>query len=276
MHNFSRVFIRFALFFLFILMAEQSWGSDLPSNQLPENLKGIGIVDHLGAGIDLNLEFKNENGETVKLGQYFHSKKPVLLSMAYYNCPNLCGIVLNAILDGLKGMQWEPGKEFELINVSINPNEDSQLASKKKENLIRALGKPQAGAGWHFLVGAENQIKTLATQIGFGYRWDDKEKQYLHGAGIFVLTPEGKISRVLYGIQYRPSDLKLSLLEAANGKIGTILDRIVLFCYSYNPQMRQYSIVLTRVMQIAAVVTTVLFLGFLGLFWWGQRKKNVT
>lgn len=256
------------------LFIPSGFASELPSNQLPENLKGLAITEKLGESIDLNLEFTNEQGQVVKLSQYFQSKKPVLISLAYYNCPNLCGIVLNAVLEGLKGMQWQPGKEFQVINVSIDPTEKSQLALKKKENLIRALGKPEAAAGWHFLVGAENQIKTLASQIGFGYRWDDKEKQYLHGAGIFVLTPEGKISRILYGIQYRPSDLKLSLLEAANGKIGTILDRIVLFCYSYNPQMRQYSIVLTRVMQIAAVVTTVLFLGFLGLFWWGQRKKS--
>lgn len=266
----------FLVLFLAVFSPARARADNLPSNQLPENLKGIGITEKLGEQIDLNLEFTNEQGQKVRLGDYFHSKKPVILSLAYYNCPNLCGIVLNAVLDGLKGLTWEPGKEFEVINVSIDPKETFQLALKKKENMVRALGKPGVGAGWHFLVGAENQIKTLATQIGFGYRWDDKEKQYLHGAGIFVLTPEGKVSRILFGIQYRPSDLKLSLLEAANGKIGTIIDRIVLFCYSYNPQMRQYSVVLTRVMQVAVIVTTVLILGFLSVFWWGQRKKSAT
>lgn len=224
------------------------------------DMTGLGITEKLGTSIDLGLSFYDETGKVVHLRDFFHAKKPVIISLAYYQCPMLCGVVLNGLVDGLKGLDWTPGKEFTLINVSFDTREKFALAAEKKRNLIDALGKPEAATGWHFLTSEESQIKTLATQLGFGYRWNENEKQFAHGAGIFVLTPEGKLSRVLYGIQYKPSDLRLSLLEAANGKIGTIVDRIVLFCYSYNPQTRQYSVVLTRVMQAGAIVT-VLILG---------------
>lgn len=224
------------------------------------DLTGAGITEKLGESVDLNLSFLNEEGKAVRLGDFFAAKKPVIISLAYYECPMLCGVVLNSIVDGLKGLDWTPGKEFTLVNVSFDPREKFTLAAEKKKNLVEALGRPEAAAGWHFLTGEENQIKSLATQLGFGYRWDENEKQYAHGAGIFVLTPEGKLSRVLYGIQYKPSDLRLSLLEASNGKIGTIIDRIILFCFSYNTKMRTYSVALYRLVQVGSVVT-VLMLG---------------
>lgn len=229
------------------------------------DLTGVGITEKLGAQIDLNRTFTNEEGKSIRIGDYFQAKHPVILSFAYYECPMLCGVVLNALVDGMKTLDWTPGKEFTVVNLSFDPREKFDLAAAKKKNLIEALGKPGAAAGWHFLTGEENQIKALAGELGFGYRWDEKEKQYAHGAGIFVLTPEGKLSRVLYGIQYRPSDLRLSLLEASNGKIGTIIDRILLFCFSYNPHLRQYSVTATRVVQIGAVLTILLLGGFIAL-----------
>jgi protein SCO1/2 len=233
--------------------------------QKAPDFTGVGITEKMGESVDLNLRFVDETGKAVRLGDYFSAKKPVIISLAYYECPMLCGVVLNGMVDGVKEMTWVPGREFTMVNVSIDPREKSDLAEAKKKNLIQALGKPEAAAGWHFLTGEESQIKSLATQLGFGYRWDENEKQYAHGAGIFVLTPEGKLSRVLYGIQYRPSDLRLSLLEASSGKIGTIIDRIILFCYAYNPHLRQYSMVLTRVVQLGAIVTVLLLGVFIGL-----------
>lgn len=237
----------------------KAMGNQYLAEKKPD-MTGLGITEKLGNRIDLNLSFFDETGKVVQLKDYFTAKKPVIISLAYYQCPMLCGVVLNGLVDGIKGLTWTPGKEFTMINISFDTREKFALAAEKKKNLMDALGKPGAAAGWHFLTSDESQIKTLASQLGFGYRWDENEKQFAHGAGIFVLTPEGKLSRVLYGIQYKPSDLRLSLLEAANGKIGTIVDRIVLFCYSYNPQTRQYSVVLTRVMQAGAIVT-VLILG---------------
>jgi protein SCO1/2 len=237
----------------------QAVGSRNMTEKGPD-ISGLAIEEKLGESIDLDLRFVSEAGEEVPLRKYFGGKKPVIVSMAYYECPTLCGIVLNGLLEVTRKMDWTPGEQYTLVNVSIDPREKHELAATKKKSLMEALDKPGADAGWHFLTGDESQIKSLASQLGFGYRWDENEKQYAHSAGIFVLTPEGKLSRILYGIQYKPSDLRLSLLEAADGKIGTILDRIVLFCFSYNPQMKQYSMVLTQVMKVGAIIT-VLILG---------------
>jgi len=244
--------------------ADRAAGNQALVDAAPD-LTGVGIKEKLGDSIDLNHTFTDETGKTVRIGDFFQAKRPVIISLAYYQCPMLCGVVLNAIVDGIKPLTWTPGKEYTLVNLSFDPKEKFDLAAAKKKNLIEALGKPEAAAGWHFLTGEENQIKALASELGFGYRWDEKEKQYAHGAGIFVLTPDGKISRVLYGIQYRPSDLRLSLLEASNGKIGTIVDRILLFCFSYNPHLRQFSLSATRVVQIGAVLTILILGGFIAI-----------
>ncbi len=266
------LFRRFRPLFLFLSLSSAAWGGGadkeagtLAAADKGPDLTGVGITEKLGSQIGLDHTFTDETGKTVRLGDFFQAKRPVIVSLAYYQCPMLCGVVLNALVDGMKEMSWTPGKEFTLINLSFDPKEKFDLAAKKKKNLVEALGKPGAGAGWHFLTGEENQIKSLAGELGFGYRWDEKEKQYAHGAGIFVLTPDGKLSRVIYGIQYRPSDLRLSLLEASNGKIGTIVDRILLFCFSYNPHLRQYSLSITRVLRVGAVLTMLLLGGFIAL-----------
>jgi protein SCO1/2 len=247
----------------------KSVGAQNAASKAPD-LTGVGITEKLGTQINLATEFTDEEGRKVRIGDFFTSKKPVLLSFAYYECPMLCGVVLNAMVDGVKEMTWTPGNQFTMVNVSIDSREKPELAKAKKKNLVEALGKPEAAAGWHFLTGQESQINALASELGFGYRWDENEKQFAHGAGIFVLTPEGKLSRVLYGIQYRASDLRLALLEASNGKIGSIIDRILLFCYSYNPQLRRYSVTLMRVMQLGAIVTIVL----LGIFIGFSRRRE--
>jgi len=267
-------FFRFALV---ILSAVNIAHANPPASEKPKELDGVGITEKLGESVSIqDLVFKNEDGQEVPFSTYFQTKKPVILTLAYYSCPALCGIVLNALTDGMKGMDWTAGNQFQVVNVSIDPRETPELAKEKKENYVRALGKPEAAAGWHFLTGQENQIKTLASQVGFGYRYDENKKEFAHGAGIFVLTPEGKVSRVLYGIQYRPTDLKLALLEASSGKIGTIIDRIVLFCYSYDPQLRKYSMVFTRVLQAGALLTTLVLGLYLFLFWRKQRRTPAT
>jgi protein SCO1/2 len=252
--------------------AAKESGSLMLADKGPD-LTGVGITEKLGSKIDLNHTFFDETGKKVRLGDFFAAKRPVILSLAYYECPMLCGVILNALVDGMKGLDWTPGKEFALVNVSFDPREKFDLAAAKKKNLIAALGKPEAAAGWHFLTGEENQIKSLASELGFGYRWDEKEKQFEHAAGIFVLTPDGKISRVLYGIQYRPSDLRLALLEASNGKIGTVVDRILLFCFHYNSNLRKYSVTVMKVVQIGAVLTTLLLGGFIA-FARAREKRN--
>lgn len=241
--------------------------------EIPDELKGIGVTEHLGDTVSIqDLEFKDESGQSVKLAQYFKSQKPVLLTMVYYECPNLCNFLLNGLVHGLKNLDWTPGNQFEMVTVSIDSREGPELATKKKAAYLESYGRPAAAPGWHFLTGSEAQIKKLAGQLGFGFRWDAESKQFAHSAALHVLTPEGKISRYLYGIEFSPKDVKLSLLEAANGKVGTIVDRLLLFCYRYDAKARKYSMVLNKVMQAGCAGTVVVFGGYLAVFWRRQRK----
>jgi len=240
---------------------------------IPDELKGIGITEHLGDQVFLDdYTFKDETGKDVKLAEYFHPGRPVLLTLVYYACPNLCNFLLNGLVKSLKTLDWTPGQKFEIVTLSINPKEKPPLAEKKKAAYLESYGRKGAGAGWHFLTGDEGQVRKLADQVGFGYRYEPQDDQYAHSAAMFVLTPEGKISRYLYGIEFKNTDLRLSFLEASNGKIGTIMDRILLFCYRYDPQTRKYSIYLTKVMQAGCGLTLLIFGGYLALFWRRERK----
>jgi protein SCO1/2 len=172
----------------------------------------------------------------------------------------------------LKKFEWTPGNQFQLVAVSINPREKPDLARRKKDAYLQSLGRPEAASGWHFLTGKEDQIKKLASELGFGYRWEGD--QYAHGAAVYVLTPEGRISRYLYGIDFPPTTFRLALLEASNGKIGSVVDRILLFCYRYDPQTRRYSIYLTRVMKVVSSVFAMLFGLYLFCSCIAERRRD--
>jgi protein SCO1/2 len=246
------------------------------ATEIPDELKGAGIIEKPGSSVLLNdLSFKDENGETVAFKKYFNQGgKPVILSLAYFECPNLCTFVLNGLTDALKGLDWVPGEKFEVVTVSIDPREKPALAKAKKGAYLASLGKPQAADGWHFLTGDEDSIRKLADSVGFGYKWIAEDKQYAHSAALFLLTPDGRISRTLYGIEYKPKDLKLALLEASGGKIGTVMDRFLLFCYRYNPKTHKYSVYLTQLMQAGGAGTVVFFGGYLAVFWRRQRRSR--
>lgn len=243
------------------------------ADQLPVPLQSAGITEKLGARVSLDaIELRDEGGQPVRLRSVFARGRPVVLALVYYECPSLCSFVLNALIDALKGMDWSPGHQFEVVTVSIDPREGPELAAKKKEAYLRALGRPGAEQGWHFLTGTENQIKKLASELGFGYSYDEKEKQFAHSAGLFVLTPEGQLSRILYGINYKPRDLRLAVLEAGQGKIGTVVDRFLLFCYRYDPNSRSYSVYLFNVMRVAAALTVLVMAMAFGAVWLKQRR----
>ncbi len=252
------------------------------AEKIPLELQNVGITEHFGEQVDLNLTFRNEKGELVPLHSVVNGRQPVLLFLAYYGCPNLCNLFLNGATDGLKQLKWTSGKDFQILTISIDPREGTELATQKKAAHLLAYGRPEAAAGWHFWVNdkkaapdAEDiNVKKLARQVGFGYRFDKDQDQYAHSAGMIVLTPEGKISRYLYGIDYQPNDLKLALTEAGGGKIGTLVERILLFCYHYDPKGKKYAIYAANVMRAGGGFTVLIVGGLLGSFWRRNRRNT--
>lgn len=252
---------------------QPKYGASSGASTTAPDLKDVGIIERQGTTVDIhNLVFTDESGQTVKLSKYFESKKPVILSLVYYGCPNLCTLVLNGLTDGMRSMTWDAGNQFEVVTVSIDPTEGPDLANTKKKAHLDVYRRMGADRGWHFLTGKEDQIKKLASQIGFAYHYDEKSKEYAHAAGIFVLSPTGMISRVLYGVEFSGRDLKLALLEASNGKVGSFGDRILLYCYKYDPLARGYSFYAMRIVQAGAAVTILVLFAY--LYWFWRREKR--
>src|SRR6202789_3317096 len=225
----------------------------------PSLLKEVGIDQKLNQSIPLDLVFRDEHGKSVQLGDYF-GQKPVILSMVYYNCPMLCTQVLNGIESSLKLIPMDIGKQFNVVTVSIDPTERPVLADAKQALNTGLYGRPGAAEGWRFLTGDEPQIRQLANALGFRYAYDPDSKQFAHASAIMIATPEGKISRYLYGIQFPSRDLRLGLVEASEGKIGTPVDQILLFCYHYDPATGKYGLLISHVIQAGGLLT-VLILG---------------
>ena len=246
------------------------------AEEIPKALEEVGITEHLDAKLPMELEFRDEDGISVTLGSFFDGERPVILTLNYYRCPMLCGLMLNGLVDGLEQLEWTPGQEFEIVTVSINPLETPALAKEKKQNYIKRYGRPSAMAGWHFLTGREPEIDRLAETVGFRFVYDPVEKQYAHAAAIFVCTPDGRVARYLYGIEYPPKRLKLGLLEASEGKIGSTLDQLILYCYHYDPSSRRYSPVAMNIMRVGGGATASILAVTLGIFWfreWRRRKS---
>ncbi|MBI4209596.1 MAG: SCO family protein [Deltaproteobacteria bacterium] len=253
------------------------WSLSHAAEPVPVELQEVGIEENLGDAISLDLEFVDETGAPVPLRAFFDGEHPVLLNLVYYECPNLCNFLLNGFTEGLTGLRWTAGDEFQIVTVSIDPREGPELAATKKEAYLKLYKRSEAREGWHFLTGSESHVRQLAQEIGFRYRYDEDQKQYAHAAAVFVLTPQGEISRYLYGIDYPPRDLKLALLEASQGKIGNPVDKFLLFCYHYDPKGRRYALFATNLMKIAGGATVVGIIAF--LFYLGiqhRRKENVS
>ena len=232
----------------------------------PELLKQVGIDQKLNQSIPLDLTFRDEDGKTVALGQFF-GQKPVILTLVYYNCPMLCTQVLNGVESSLKELSTDIGKQYDVVTISIDPTESHVLAKTKKEMYVGMYGRPGAAQGWHFLTGDEPQIKQLADAVGFRYAYDPDTKQFAHASAIMLLTPEGKISRYFYGIQYPTRDLRLGLVEASEGKIGSPVDQVLLFCYHYDPATGKYGLLISHIIQAGGALTIlILGVGMLILF----------
>ena len=229
----------------------------------PELLKEVGIDQKLNSSIPLDLVFRDEAGNAVKLSQFF-GQEPVVLSLVYYDCPMLCTQVLNALDRSFKDVPMDIGKDFGVVTVSIDPSETPKLASAKRDLYAGIYGRPGGAAGWHFLTGEQSQIRQLADAVGFRYAYDADSKQFAHASAVMVLTPNGKISRYFYGIQYPSRDMRLGLVEASEGKIGSPVDQVLLFCYHYDPVTGKYGLLISRVIKASGLLT-VLAIGILVL-----------
>ena len=229
------------------------------ANRIPAQLVGVGIDEHLGRIIDLDLTFNDEDGKIVKLRDFFDKGRPVLLDLVYYNCPQLCTLILNRQVEIMKQMPQTPGKEYEVVTISIDPRETPEIARQKKASYLTSYGRP--APGWHFLTDRDDNAKRLAELIGYHYRWDPRIQQYAHVAGIMILTPEGKMARYLYGINYRALDLRFGLAEAAESRSTPTIEKVLLFCYHYDPVQNKYVLFASNFMEAGGALT-VLILGF--------------
>ena len=251
-----------------------AWAQAPRAEPMPKQLQGVGVTERLDSPIPLKLEFTDEDGRAVRLGDYFKGGRPVILTLGYYECPMLCTLVLNGLIETLKNIEWTPGREYEIVTVTINPAETYRLARLKKENYLTEYGRAGAAIGWHFLTGSEDNIKALAGAVGFGYRYDEEIEQYAHPAVIIVSTPEGHVSRYLYGIKYDPRTLRLALVEASAGKIGSTVDQVILYCYHYDAAAGRYAPAAMKLMRIGGAATMILLAGFLAYLWMGRSARR--
>jgi protein SCO1/2 len=233
----------------------------------PPEFKDIGIDQRLNQQVPLNLQFKDETGKTVRLGDYFESGRPVILNLVYYTCPMLCGEELAGEASALGMMKFTPGNQYEVVSVSINPNETpADAAAKKKMYVDRVnehLNPKMDGAGWHFLTGQQSEIKQLAEAVGFHYRYDPQTKQFVHATGLTIVTPAGKIAQYYYGVEFAPRDLRLGLIEATHEKIGNVVDEVLLYCSHYDPKTGRYGAVIANIMRLAGAATMLILGGMI-------------
>lgn len=246
------------------------------SNGMPEQLKTVGIDQRLGEQLPLDAEFKDENGNAVKLGSYFNRKKPVILALVYYECPMLCNEVLNGLTGSLKGISFDAGNEFDVVAISFDARENDKpgLTKNKKESYLNRYKRPGAEDGWHFLTGTQSEIDKVTQAVGFHYVYDEKSNQFAHAGGIMIATPEGKLSRYLYGIDYSPKDIKFSLIDSAENKIGNPAEQLFLYCFHYDPASGKYGLAILRVMRLAAIATIIGIAGLLLMFRRNNKRKE--
>ena len=235
-----------------------------PPNQRPPLLKQVGIEQHLDGQIPPGLTFQDETGKAIRLSDYF-GRKPMVLNLVYYQCPMLCGEVLSGLTSSLSLLKFDVGKEFDVITVSFDPRETPAIAAEKKRAFLQRYRRASAEQGWHFLTGDEANIAALTKAAGFGYQYDAQSAQFAHATAILVLTPEGKISRYFYGVEFPPKDLRLGLVEASQNKIGNAVDEVLLYCYHYDPATGKYGAIINHTLQLAGTVTILIMGAFLAV-----------
>lgn len=241
-----------------------------PTKVDPKGFEDVGIDQKLNAQVPGDLTFRDHTGKVVKLSDYYAKGRPILFTLVYYGCPRLCTTVLNEMNKSLKPMSLNPGSDYEILVVSFDPREGPDLSYPKREEYTQSFRRPGTEHGWHFLTGDEANIKALTEAVGFRYAWDEKHNQYIHAGGVMVMTPDGRLSKYFYGVDYKFTDLKLALMEAGGGKVGSLSDQVLLYCFQYDPHTGRYSLAILNIVKAAGVLT-VLCLGTFVV--WNLRRR---
>ncbi len=242
--------------------------------QAQQAYEGVGIDQRLGEVVPADLVFRNETGEAVELGAYFDGTRPVLLTLVYHTCPMLCNTLLDGLIGTLKPMDWTPGGEYELLTISFNAIDTPELAARQKARYVAQLGKPDAAAGWHFLTGDEAAINALTEAVGFNYRWAEEQQEFVHPAALIFLSGEGKITRYLPDLKPRPRDVRASLVEASEGAVGSVLDRVFLYCFQFDPEANSYALHAVNAMKIGGFLTLLALGSMLFVLWRRETRKQ--
>jgi len=245
-----------------------------PVNQPPVGLEFVGIEQHLNAEVPANLEFKDELGNPVKLAGYFGHGRPVILNLGYYQCPMLCSELLEGLVGSMKALTFNLGQDFDVLTVSFDPRETTEMAAAKKRDIMKRYGRANADQGWHFLTGKADQIEALTKAVGFQFQFDPKTEQYAHAAAIVMLTPDRHVSGYFYGVEFSPKDLRLGLVQASRNKIGNIGDQVLLYCYHYDPRTGKYGAVVSNILKLAALATMLILGTFVFVMFRADRRSD--
>jgi protein SCO1/2 len=265
--------IRVAILVVLLTLSASELKAD--ESSLPPALRKVAFDQRLNEQVPLELEFTDENGQTVSLRDYFGRGKPVILNLAYFRCPMLCGEVSNGLLRAMLDMDLNVGTDYDLITVSFDHRETPAMAAAKKKTYLERFGRANAGAGWHFLTGKKESIEQLTRAVGFRFDYDARHDQFAHASGIIVLTPEGNISRYFYDIRYAPRDLRLGLVEASANRIGSPVDQVLLFCFHYDPAEGRYGVAIMNLVRLGGVLTMAAVGMLIFYLWRTERRRGV-
>jgi protein SCO1/2 len=248
--------------------------SDEGTPIVPPGLEDVGVQEHLDGQIPMDAQFHDQTGKAFRFGDLFDGKRPVLLTLAYHTCPTVCSMVLSQTVETMKKVGWTAGKEYVAITLSFDPRETMERTAAKRTSLLGQYGRPEAEQGWHFLLGDDTNIHRVTDAVGFHYHYVEHEQQFAHPTVIMLLKPNGQVARYLYGLEYSPNDVRIGLLEASNGKSISTIERVILYCYHYDPQGGKYVLLATRVMQIGGGITAIALVSFLSVLWIRDRKRH--
>ena len=257
-----------------LLLASAGRAQESRTEALPAALDGLGIFPRPGAEVPLDLDFMDSDSVRVRLGDLFESGRPVILTLVYYNCPMLCNLFLDGFVTGLRDLEWTAGQEFEIVTLSIDPREGPGSAAFKKAHQIENYGRPSAASGWTYLVGEEENIRRVADAVGFKYAYDAETGLFMHAAGLFVLLPSGVVSQTLFGVEYTAQTLRLSLVEASDGQIGSILDHVLLFCFNYDSKSGRYTPAAWTIMRLGVSGVALALAAMLITLWIRGRRRG--